>query len=255
MFSGPWPKSGSLQDGCLYRQSPLVPHIVESESSYWPTTTAQDSVGSGSAAYPKTPTHSPGVTLSDAAKAFSDSAKPTPRVGGHGQSGNHQGAMDALEPAAIQWRTPSVPHGGGRTQMPEKRLEGGHTLNLDEQVLGFHRDRQVNGQASIEASGRLWMTPGAEPSGSTSKTTGRSLEKATHLTSQARTVMGGTARLNPRFVEWLMGLPIGWTALEPLETVSFLTWRRLRSGLCGSESMREIRITSLIEGGRNTDGG
>ena len=25
-------------------------------------------------------------------------------------------------------------------------------------------------------------------------------------------------KLNPRFVEWLMGLPIGWTALDPVET-------------------------------------
>ena len=27
-------------------------------------------------------------------------------------------------------------------------------------------------------------------------------------------------RLNPRWVEWLMGIPIGWTRLEPLEMES-----------------------------------
>ena len=31
-------------------------------------------------------------------------------------------------------------------------------------------------------------------------------------------------RLNPRFVEWLMNLPIGWLNLEPLETASFQQW-------------------------------
>ncbi len=30
--------------------------------------------------------------------------------------------------------------------------------------------------------------------------------------------------LNPRWVEWLMGIPIGWTRLEPLETESYLQW-------------------------------
>jgi len=27
-----------------------------------------------------------------------------------------------------------------------------------------------------------------------------------------------TGSLNPEFVEWLMGFPIGWTELEPSET-------------------------------------
>lgn len=31
----------------------------------------------------------------------------------------------------------------------------------------------------------------------------------------------GPGRLNPRWVEWLMGFPIGWTLLEPSETPSF----------------------------------
>lgn len=35
-----------------------------------------------------------------------------------------------------------------------------------------------------------------------------------------------TARLNPAWVEWLMGWPIGWSDLKPLETVRFLSWRQ-----------------------------
>lgn len=35
-----------------------------------------------------------------------------------------------------------------------------------------------------------------------------------------------TARLNPAWVEWLMGWPIGWSGLKPLETVRFLSWRQ-----------------------------
>jgi hypothetical protein len=33
-------------------------------------------------------------------------------------------------------------------------------------------------------------------------------------------------KLNPDWVEWLMGVPIGWSALQPLETHKFLLWRQ-----------------------------
>jgi hypothetical protein len=33
-------------------------------------------------------------------------------------------------------------------------------------------------------------------------------------------------RLNPDWVEWLMGWPIGWTALQPLEMDKFLEWQQ-----------------------------
>ncbi len=32
--------------------------------------------------------------------------------------------------------------------------------------------------------------------------------------------------LNPTWIEWLMGWPLKWTALEPLETDKFLSWHR-----------------------------
>ena len=35
--------------------------------------------------------------------------------------------------------------------------------------------------------------------------------------------------LNPDFVEWLMGWPIGWTDLKPLATDKFLRWRQAHS--------------------------
>ena len=35
--------------------------------------------------------------------------------------------------------------------------------------------------------------------------------------------------MNPVFVEWLMGWPIGWTDLKPLETAKFHEWRQQHS--------------------------
>ncbi len=51
-----------------------------------------------------------------------------------------------------------------------------------------------------------------------------------------RTVVGG--RLNPPFVEQMMGWPVGWTASEPVETESFRRWQREHS-LCCSENSSE----------------
>ena len=45
------------------------------------------------------------------------------------------------------------------------------------------------------------------------------------------TVVGGA--LNPEWVEWLMGWPIGWTALDALETVRFQEWLNSHGKPCG----------------------
>jgi hypothetical protein len=36
--------------------------------------------------------------------------------------------------------------------------------------------------------------------------------------------IGGT--LNPTWVEWLIGWPLGWTDLKPLEMDRFLQWQQ-----------------------------
>lgn len=40
----------------------------------------------------------------------------------------------------------------------------------------------------------------------------------------------GRRSLNPTFVEWIMGFPIGCTACAPSETLSFRRWLRLHGG-------------------------
>ena len=43
-------------------------------------------------------------------------------------------------------------------------------------------------------------------------------------------VVGGA--LNPTWVEWLMGWPLGWTDLKPLETGKYRLWRQQLSTFC-----------------------
>lgn len=41
-----------------------------------------------------------------------------------------------------------------------------------------------------------------------------------------------TGPLNPEWVEWLMGWPIGWTELKPLEMDKFREWQLQHSACC-----------------------
>ena len=49
-----------------------------------------------------------------------------------------------------------------------------------------------------------------------------------------------TRRLNPRFVEMLMGWPTGWTGLEPVATAWSHWWPRMRSALCSLEARDRV---------------
>lgn len=78
--------------------------------------------------------------------------------------------------------------------------------------------------ADGQNSRRQWMTPqAADVKFGSPRTSGRRREMSTHLPTQ---VQEGDSkkRLNPLFVEWLMGLPIGWTDLKPLEMESYQAW-------------------------------
>ena len=72
---------------------------------------------------------------------------------------------------------------------------------------------------------KTWPTPKCQDS--------RAALTDRHKSNLGEVVHGGletlptkTARLNPNWVEWLMGWPIGWTDSKPLETDKFRSWLR-----------------------------
>jgi hypothetical protein len=119
---------------------------------------------------------------------------PTPTVcGNYNRKGASATSGDGLATAVKNWPTPTASLGtkGGRVT-PRKSREGG-TL--------------------IEAvSSRTFATPTARDwrSGKASKAT---MERNSRPLSEQ---IGGL--LNPTWVEWLMGWPIGWTDLKPSAT-------------------------------------
>ena len=79
----------------------------------------------------------------------------------------------------------------------------------------------MNGRRSNlnDAAARMWRTPSAavtEPKSTVVKLTGR--KPTDPQVGLADQVCG---KLNPTWVEWLMGWPLGWTDLKPLETVKY----------------------------------
>ena len=52
-------------------------------------------------------------------------------------------------------------------------------------------------------------------------------EEKAEAIERCKVERGGKA--NPEWLEWLMGWPLGWSGLKPLEMGKFLSWRRLHS--------------------------
>jgi hypothetical protein len=105
------------------------------------------------------------------------------------------------------WRTPQAQEGmRGVYKSIEginARLNRGHQLSLSDQVVHQH----------------LWPTPTAHNAKETNAPS-ESQRNTPTLAAQA----GGT--LNPTWVEWLMGWPVGWTDLKPLEMDKYQQWRQ-----------------------------
>lgn len=132
--------------------------------------------------------------------------------GADGRTAYHNGkkVQVGLEHAAKHWQTPTASLGtkGGRVT-PRKSREG---------------------ETLIEAvsARKMWRTPSAsvvEPKSSVVKLTGR---KPTDPQVGLADQVGGS--LNPTWVEWLMGWPLGWTDLKPLAMDRFRSWRQQHGG-------------------------
>lgn len=119
-----------------------------------------------------------------------------------------------LKRDAESWPTPKTPTGG-----PEARIG---------------RAARGSGGEDLEARALMFPTPRFGPHG----TPGAGLRHPAIETAGPKSSPNART-LNPLFVEWLMGFPIGWTDCEPLETASFLSWRRLHSVNCFDESRRD----------------
>ena len=99
-------------------------------------------------------------------------------------------------------------------------------------LLGRQAPRMPLGGSESSESGQTSPQPWSTPKADHSYRQGRVAPSEGH--GHGRTLGGDivgwtgqkqtTRRLNPRFVEWLMGVPIGWASLKPLEMESYRQW-------------------------------
>ncbi len=153
---------------------------------------------------------------------------PTPTVtGNHNRKGASATSGNGLA-TAVKWRTPTVQDAKNRTLS----ADGNGNLKLSGQVkmlptptasLGRHggHHQQNHGRPGLQMAAATWPTP--RTSGMCGGSGGwEALKKATENVEEARKMGAGNGgQLNPRWVEWLMACPIGWTSLEPLEICKF----------------------------------
>ena len=99
-----------------------------------------------------------------------------------------------LAGAVMKWRTPQS------ADAKSTKVQKGHQTNLTHQVM-------------------KWPTPTAH---NAKETNAPSEAKRNEPTLASR--VGGT--LNPTWVEWLMGWPLEWTDLKPLEMDKFQQWQQ-----------------------------
>ena len=108
----------------------------------------------------------------------------------------------------LSWPTPTVQDGKNNAGPSQFRR---HTLPLNAAVMLYPTPTAITNSGGAALC--KWGGPGA---------------RAKLKRMVTPTELNG--KLNPQWVEWLMGFPIGWTDLRPLETQLS---HRLQSGLVG----------------------
>ncbi len=198
---------------------------------------------------------------------------PTPTVSGnHNKKGSSENSGDGLATAVNLYPTPSATDwkGAGKNGKPRDRLD--YAIELGEtktrkfsfatpqardwrggEAKRWHdpnRSRNLNDQVAsfpTPAVGKLGGGSGnyhklkrLEADGVISEDECRSM------------VAGNGGKLNPDWVEWLMGWPIGWTDLRPLSAERFLEWlafenwwQREPDGIPRITDRRENRVSRL----------
>jgi hypothetical protein len=229
----------ALRRASLLRRKSARP-TRESGYSSWPTAVvpnggrirASPERGARSIGLAAAASHWPTPVANDDNKSPEAHLAMKQRMGERDGTHSNRTAITSLQVLAIAWRTPSddSKRGGAadaaaRAADAAARAAQGHTINLQDQA-------------------RTWATPttrdhkdGANPSElvPTNSLLGRQAPR-TLLPGGSSSTAG--RKLNPRFVEWLMGWPLGWTDCGSPATASFQTWRRSRFAPC---------ITSLPE--------
>jgi hypothetical protein len=160
----------------------------------------------------------------NAARLISESASSswlTPVVQDSKHSGINPSANGSrgLLVNQVQWPTPSASQGGEGQFIYDLITKDGKPAMLGERA--YNRETGTHSQITLNRAVKLWPTPRASEYKGVgplnSKSHNHMLEKK-YLNATVQQVEQTTGSLNPTWVEWLMGLPLGWTDLDSWAT-------------------------------------
>lgn len=132
------------------------------------------------------------------------------------------------------WGTPTV-NDAKNSLTESQRGRGTLTAHLVErmwptprahEVGNYTRDHGQKGSERPTLTGavKLWPTPRTAGMCGGTGNWEQLKEKCENMEEARKMGAGNGGQLNPDWVEWLMGWPIGWTDLRELETDRFLQW-------------------------------
>jgi DNA (cytosine-5)-methyltransferase 1 len=200
-----FPRWGLMQNGALYPQQTLVQTISVKESGLEPNN--------------ETFFHTPNTTGMDGGsnsrKALKKRTKQICSIAKNVTGNLNQDKLQDLDAhnaekhnlKFLKWPTPRSCSAMAATITPESAWNEKRNPNLE----------TIVGQ-------RMWPTPTCHLAKETNAPSEKNRDTPSIISQiymqQPKTPIGG--KLNPQFVEWLMGWPLGWTDLKPLETDKFL---------------------------------
>lgn len=195
-FSETFPRWGSMHGGELFRQPTPVHRISEKEFGFWPTPDTRGFTNDGAIA-----------ALAQVCESMDELSGMTHRAG---RTKKAKAVGSVFRSQATATTTGTALFADSNTPRNASALAlhwtDTNTLNETESCL-------------------LGLLP--TPTVQDAKNNG-SKSQMERNTKPLNAVIGGS--LNPNWVEWLMGWPIGWTALKPLVTGKCQQWRRLHGG-------------------------
>lgn len=256
LSSKTWPKRGSLRNGTVFQRPNSGRPTNGNGSLCWPTATVNGNynrkglTATSGGGVPDTLTvamrlwptpdaqamerynTSPGPAGKRPTLALAVKMWPTPTAN-DSKNDNPPSQQERNTPplnvAAAMWQTPTVRGGGQQCELiPHK----GHYL----------RPSGKKATVYLEQQAVMWATPRSslnENRATRLYGTNTGVKHAEGLASQAGSFrpdrgivrdgengspLADRPRLNPRFVETLMGLPVGWVSCSPLAMASYRSW-------------------------------
>jgi hypothetical protein len=155
------------------------------------------------------------------------------------------------------WRTPQAQEGMRGVYKSKEAMDAhlnqGHQLSLSNQVVHRHlwpTPRSCSAMAATitpesawaenrfpnletVVGRRLWPTPQASDNRDRGNMSNPAIQRRVAMGKQimlSQSVDPNSGQLNPTWVEWLMGWPLGWTDLKPLAMDKYQQWQQQHGG-------------------------